>query len=638
MQYRREIDGLRALAVVPVMLFHAGFTAFGGGYVGVDVFFVISGYLITSIIAAELEQERFSMIRFWERRARRILPALFVVMLVTIVLAYLWMLPEEMLRLSKALIAVSVFGSNVWFWMSSGYFDSQAELNALLHTWSLSVEEQYYLLFPLLLTFIWPWGRKARVSCLFLIALLSLGLSVWATANKPVAAFYLLPSRAWELLAGALIALYLQNPQRQALPVWLRQSGSALGILLISASVLIFDKHSPWPGVYALLPVCGTLLVIVLADVSTWAGRLLASRPLVAVGLISYSAYLWHQPLLALTRHRSLHEPSLVLMTGVLLSSLLLAWMSWRWVERPFRESGRFSRRQIFTMALCGSLLIAAIGAWGVKSKGHESRAPAAMNSIDMTFPQIDNGWCFYSVDSIFTLSVGKLGLDCWLGDRKSARKLLLFGDSYAASYEPLWKQVAKDKNLAVHVVNTNWCHPSLGKEYAGPASSRANAQCQINREYLNARLADYDMVVIAGAWGSIIKGEHLQGVMRWLDASAPSVRKLLIMPTPHQYDVNIMHQYRKSLFLSQPFDVRDVGSRLDDEARAANERLDAWAKGRANVQFLQRDWLFQLNGVASQVDAQGRPFSLDGGHLTVTAAETAASHFIKSPSYQFVP
>lgn len=211
MDYRREIDGLRALAVLPVILFHAGFRTFSGGFVGVDVFFVISGYLITTIILAELEQGKFSIINFYERRARRILPALFLVMFACLPFAWLWLLPQDMDSFSQSLIAVSVFASNILFWKTSGYFDTAAELKPLLHTWSLAVEEQYYLFFPLFLMLAWRLSRRWILPLLGVSFVASLTAAQWNSAAKPMAAFFLLPTRGWELLIGAFVAFFFSK-------------------------------------------------------------------------------------------------------------------------------------------------------------------------------------------------------------------------------------------------------------------------------------------------------------------------------------------------------------------------------------------------------------------------------------------
>ena len=216
MEYRREIDGLRALAVLPVILFHAGFQTFSGGFVGVDVFFVISGYLITSIILTELEQGKFSIINFYERRARRILPALFLVMFACLPFAFLWLNPRDLNTFSESVIAVVTFVSNMFFWRKSGYFQNAAELNPLLHTWSLAVEEQYYVLFPLFLMFAWRIGTKWILTLLVIVFCVSLGTAEWFSISKPAAVFFLLPTRGWELLIGAFIAFYFASRIRNS--------------------------------------------------------------------------------------------------------------------------------------------------------------------------------------------------------------------------------------------------------------------------------------------------------------------------------------------------------------------------------------------------------------------------------------
>ena len=302
MDYRREIDGLRALAVLPVIFFHAGFPTFRGGFVGVDVFFVISGYLITTIILAELEQGKFSIINFYERRARRILPALFLVMFVCLPLAWLWLLPQEMKSFSQSLVAVSAFASNVLFWRTSGYFETAAELKPLLHTWSLAVEEQYYLLFPVFLMLTWRLGKRWIVGLLACVFVVSLAAAQWNAVAKPTATFFLLPTRGWELLVGAFVALYFSKDRNKIPAKLLCEVGGAVGFVLITYSIFAFDKQTPFPSFYALVPTIGTALIILYATQSTLVGQLLGNRVCVGVGLISYSAYLWHQPLFAFAR------------------------------------------------------------------------------------------------------------------------------------------------------------------------------------------------------------------------------------------------------------------------------------------------------------------------------------------------
>jgi len=338
MDYRKEIDGLRALAVLPVILFHAGFETFSGGFVGVDVFFVISGYLITTIILAELEQGKFSIVNFYERRARRILPALFLVTLVCIPFAWLWLLPSDMKDFSQSLVAVSVFASNILFWRESGYFDTAAELKPLLHTWSLAVEEQYYVLFPLFLMLFWKLGKRWILVTLWLVFVASLAVAQWGAYAKPAAAFYLLPTRGWELLIGAFAAFYLSKANRIEFGKGLSEFGGWLGVALIIYAVFAYSKATPFPGFYALVPTIGAVLVILFATQQTTVGKFVGNKAFVGVGLVSYSAYLWHQPLFAILKHSDFDDTKGIYAILICLT-LVLAFVSWKFVEALFRKS-----------------------------------------------------------------------------------------------------------------------------------------------------------------------------------------------------------------------------------------------------------------------------------------------------------
>lgn len=364
MQYRAEIDGLRALAVVPVMLFHADIALFSGGFVGVDVFFVISGYLITSLIAQDLARGRFSIVDFYQRRARRILPALSVVVLTTLPFAWMILLPRDLLDFAQSVLATATFSSNILFWRESGYFATQADFKPLLHTWSLAVEEQYYILFPLFMAAVWRLGLRIVALALMALFAISFAGSVWGSTVKPSAAFYLLPSRGWELLAGAFAALWL-GP-RQALASRFSGLAALAGLAMIAWAVFAFDAATPFPGYAAVLPVAGSVLIVLFAAHETWVCRALAWRPLVGIGLISYSAYLWHQPILALVKYRTVGDLGLAAVTACLLLTGVLAWASWIWVERPFRDRTRLPGTRVLWAGGAALATMSAIGAVGI--------------------------------------------------------------------------------------------------------------------------------------------------------------------------------------------------------------------------------------------------------------------------------
>lgn len=335
MKYRAEIDGLRAFAVLPVVLFHAGYEIFSGGYVGVDVFFVISGFLITSILLAEFEQGKFSLRKFYERRARRILPALFTVMAVSLPMAWALFSQAEMEKFAKSLMATVTFSSNILFWRESGYFDLESEVKPLLHTWSLAVEEQYYILFPLFLMMFWRFGKLVITVALAAIFVASLLLAQWGSENYPSANFYLLPTRAWELLIGAFAAILLSKREMRFGAV-AGEILSTSGFAAILASIFLFDSHTPFPSFYTLLPTLGAVAIILAAQQGTRTHALLSFKPIVFLGLISYSFYLWHQPVLVFGRY-VLRDAFHAWIPAFLLVIMGLSLLSYYLVERPMR-------------------------------------------------------------------------------------------------------------------------------------------------------------------------------------------------------------------------------------------------------------------------------------------------------------
>jgi peptidoglycan/LPS O-acetylase OafA/YrhL len=374
MEYRREIDGLRAVAVLPVILFHAGVSAVSGGFVGVDIFFVISGYLITSIIIAELRAGTFSLSQFYQRRVRRIFPALFFMMVICLPLAWRLMLPSEMRDFAKSLVSVPLFVSNYYFRQDTGYFAAAAEEKPLLHTWSLAVEEQYYFIFPALVWLLWAFGRRWMVPVLLVCFCASFGFAVWQSGIDHEILFFDSRGRFWEILAGSGIVFFNESRFRRGIGPAASQILSLVGFGMIVGCIALFDETIHFPSVYTLIPVVGAALIISFASSKTTVGKLLGNPLFVGIGLISYSAYLWHQPLLAFARLRFLGEIPTTTSVLIALLSLPIAFLSWRFIERPFRQKGAFSARFVFTGAACASVLMICLGLWGNHNNGFEGR------------------------------------------------------------------------------------------------------------------------------------------------------------------------------------------------------------------------------------------------------------------------
>ena len=488
MKYRAEIDGLRALAVVPVILFHAGFELFSGGFVGVDVFFVISGYLITTILIEDIENKRFSIVNFYERRARRILPALFFVMLVCIPFAWMWMQPSQMKDFSQSLVAVSLFVSNILFWHKSGYFDAAAEEKPLLHTWSLAVEEQYYVLFPIFLILAWRFGKNRVFWMIVVMAAISLILSEWGWRNKATANFYLAPTRAWELFAGSIAAFIVQKQGVQK-----NNPIALIGLASIVFSIFFYDETTPFPSVYALVPVLGVVLLVLYADKETTAARLLSTKGFVGVGLISYSAYLWHQPLFAFARIRSFEHPSAFVMFGLSVFSLLLAYISWKYIETPFRVGKHLTKRMVLFSSLCGLALFLGIGLTGHFVNGKVTRLTMPANiTYESLGSRISNEGLPCTWSSNFDDSDAYDG--CIFGDIASQENIVLVGDSHSEALSYVLNDWAVLNQQRVVWLKLNGCKylPNLVRGYQSP-----RVDCNANHEEMISLIKGLDADVI---------------------------------------------------------------------------------------------------------------------------------------------
>jgi peptidoglycan/LPS O-acetylase OafA/YrhL len=479
--YRPEIDGLRALAVIPVVLYHAGIKMMPGGFLGVDVFFVISGYLISRLLLLELDRGRFSILNFYARRARRILPLLFLVIAVTFPVSWWLMPPDSFAVYLGSFRAAALSYSNIFFWQSSGYFSPAAEDQPLLHTWSLSVEEQFYLIFPVLLLGLHRFAERRLFfifSSIMAIGFLVCVAQVWIDRDV---AFFMLHARAWELSAGVVCALIERERLRLPLPQqWL----PAIGVAAIVIGFMVVSDQDRVPGVWTLLPVLGTSLVILAASSSTRVGRALALRPLVAIGLISYGAYLWHYPLFAFARLYLIDRPSPFLFLALAILSFMLAAVSYRLVETPFRRSKQFHGWSLAASATACALLFAGVATVGLKKGWDVARFdPAMLASVTPPHSKGEDCVWRYPVESQRDIAF------CPLGREGVAHPVVLWGDSHAQALIDELDLALDDAGLSGIYVASSSCLRLPGIYVETGGMDRKAAKCEALQEQIYAAL-----------------------------------------------------------------------------------------------------------------------------------------------------
>ncbi|HEX3863509.1 MAG TPA: acyltransferase family protein [Stellaceae bacterium] len=448
MRYRADIDGLRAVAVLPVVAFHFGLDRVApGGYVGVDIFFVISGFLITRIIYDDISAGTYSIAAFYERRIRRIFPALFVMFAACFIGSFFLYFPSEVTATGKGIISSVFFVSNIFFYSIGSYFDDNLKANPVLHTWSLSVEEQFYVLFPILMVLLQRVARRRQREVLAATALISFAASAVQVASEPSAAFYLVYFRAWELLIGGLVAigLFPETTRR-----WISEGIAALGIAAIALAVECYDSSTPFPGIAALLPCLGAAAILYAgAQQQTFVSSVLAIRPMRFFGLISYSLYLWHWPLFVF--YTSVENPGRIAKLGLVAAAIILATASWWFVERPFRiQPYRYGRRSVLRLGGAVMAVTACVAAvLGVIDQRFWPLSPAAAKFVEYEHYDAEQpmrvGSCFLT--SEFN-AFADFQLDPCLRVLPDKRNVLILGDSHAAHLWSGYAAVYPDVNF----------------------------------------------------------------------------------------------------------------------------------------------------------------------------------------------
>ena len=622
--YRPEIDGLRAVAVLAVLLFHFDIAPFSGGFVGVDVFFVISGYLITTNTLGELRAGRFSVLAFYERRLRRIVPALAVTLAISSVLCLFVFLPPDLRFVGSGLTAAATFTSNILFYTASNDYFAADNLNLqpMLHSWSLSVEAQFYLLYPWLLLIVhrrgWP-----LVPVLVGAAGLSLAASAWGVLAAPNATFYLLPTRAWELLCGGILAASGSG----AAPQRLRAFAASAGLVLIAVPIVLFTRSTPFPGPAALPACLGAVLLIWAGDpigdgavrASGPVGRCLRAPPVVFIGRISYSLYLWHWPILVFASYGRGKPPSLDQRLGLILLSVAMAILSWALIERPMltrRVLGRTGR--LYAGAL-GAVLVTALLGVGVD---HAGRGEIPLVFLPAPVLALANGQ-FDRIDGDCkppALDGAPLNF-CRFGAPEVAPSVAVWGNSYARMWLPGFDRAARSHQSAGLLMTRGKCLPIDGAIPDEPPDCPAFNGAAL--AYIAAR-PELKTVVLGANW--FVAGNRMPGLGDTIARLQALGRKVVVLLAPLEPTYSVPRTLAMAALRHEP----PPPPILEAEARAL--QADSTTVIEALRQRLGFDVIdpasFLCDGVQCAVERDGRPLFYDAGHVTLYAARLGAGLF----------
>lgn len=478
-KYRPDIDGLRAIAVLSVLAFHAFPDWFPGGFIGVDIFFVISGYLISTIIFESLERDSFSFVDFYSRRIRRIFPALLIVLITCFVFGWFVLLADEYQQLGKHIAGGGSFISNLLLWSESGYFDNSSDTKPLLHLWSLGVEEQFYILWPLLIWVAW----NLKINLLLIIATvfsISFFLNITGVNSNPIATFYLPQTRFWELLSGSFLSWITLYPKSFILDIWNKlditlgknlgkipflfnkasfsNAQSIFGLILIVGGIFKITNAEQFPGFLALIPVVGAVLIISVSE-NAWINRvILGNKVLIWFGLISFPLYLWHWPLLSFARILYGEIPSAYILLTAVFASVFLAWLTFKFIERPLRLF-RYSRSATISLLML-MFIIGYVGYNAYQRNGLEFRPIAKkFNSYEKSMLTSSKKQC---IDLPYAFSKDGEWF-CRIGNQNIAPSVFAYGDSHAFSLLPALERLAADKNISILFVSDSGCLPLLG-------------------------------------------------------------------------------------------------------------------------------------------------------------------------------
>jgi peptidoglycan/LPS O-acetylase OafA/YrhL len=643
-EYRADVDGLRGVAIALVCLFHADLWPFTGGYVGVDVFFVISGFVITRVLLRDLERGSLSVPRFLLRRVRRLAPAAIVMLIVCMAIFTLVYPPKYLVGFGESTVAQSLFASNVYFWRTTDYFGTPPDARPLLHTWSLAVEEQFYLLFSVGIVLLSGMRRRGLAIAMAACLALSFALAAALTVRWPSASFYLLPTRAWELLTGAVLAAGsgLGGTTAMRSPI-VRQILAWTGLTMIGASAVVYDAATPFPDVYAALPVLGTAaLIFANTGFRTTVGAALSARPLLFLGRVSYSLYLWHWVALVLVHWTAFGQPRQSVKLAAIAVAVLFAYASWRWIENPVRARTVLrSDRALLATAGVATLLTIGYGYAAASSAGFPARAAVAMDAPSRS-PR--EGECFD--DS----SVGSIVL-CDIGVRTAEpASFVVIGDSHALAMLPALDELAAARGLKGLFGATSGCAPLVGAVPIRDAASMSRCRALVDQALALAERQPVRHVVLVARWdyytevgpdggfqpitntdariGSVVRSRRVfdQQFTATVDAFARAGVSLdIVLQAPHQRMDPESFVFRKGLPRYLGGIAPDLDGTLDFKRHLLDQRFTSDVFQRARVAtFDPAPLLCPAEGIC-RMFTDGRSLYWDDDHLSEIGAHYVA-------------
>lgn len=622
--YRADIDGLRAVAVLAVILFHINKDLLPGGFIGVDVFFVISGYLISQNIIRDINANKFSIAEFYRRRIKRIFPPLTVVLLVTIGLSQLILLPEDALPVAKSGLWSTFSMANVYFWLfqDTSYFAVASNQLPLLHLWSLGIEEQFYIIWPFaLLLFLRSKYKKHFFAVFGLIGILSYILGELLFPQAPSFSYYMLPTRAGELLLGGILAQFIIKKESLEIPKVVVSVISSLGLLMIIGSLFLLSEDSVFPGIRALLPTLGAAALIISGYYGNAVpNRLLKLKPMSWIGLISYSAYLWHWPILAFYRYGNF-KITLLSGTVIFFITLFIAWLSYAYVETPARNSKKTTKEIVIHYFLVPSVVVILGSVVAISLKGYGTRwfsedystTRTAIHDQTRPAPAYDYV-CQYSV----TAEIKTNDPNCVIGNsQNNPPKAILWGDSNAAHYIGILGTFANEAGFQFRNLEVGACPPVNADATLFASPTRAQ-ECNNSQELIFKALNEYQVIIISASWPAYLnQGKFMDAVFQTVQSLADDGKLVILLgKAPVHPDYDRLCQEKAISFPGMTCEYPDKP--LSTVILESNKKLQEFANQHQNVEYYDFNEFLCPNGHCSTDDEHGYPLYYDQQHLSL--------------------